>query len=124
SAAKGGDFFTLYTTGCCGDVNHIDVSHRLPQQGHGEAARIGTRLAGDVLKALDQTTPISDWTIRFSQRFIELPAYEIDDEAIEHSRAVLARVRDPQQTTPGFSDLVLAYRAADILERERRPFRG
>ncbi len=122
SAAKGNDFFTLYTTGCCGDVNHIDVSHRLPQKGHGEAARIGTRLAGDVLKALDQTSPISDWTIRFSQRFIELPAYEIDEEAIEHSRDVLARVRDPKQATPGFSDLVLAYRAADILERERRPF--
>ncbi len=37
--------------GCCGDVNHIDVRKAFPQKGHEEAARIGTRLAGAVLRS-------------------------------------------------------------------------
>ncbi len=40
-----------YSTGCCGDVNHIDVRTSLPQKGHGEAARIGARLCGALLRA-------------------------------------------------------------------------
>ncbi len=123
SAAKGDDFFTLYTTGCCGDVNHLNVSNRLPQKGHGEAARIGTRLAGEVLKSIDQTTPVLDHTLRHAQRFVELPCFEITEQDVEMSGDVLARVRDPNAPRPSFREMVPAYRAADIIARGHEPFR-
>ena len=45
---KGPEMLTLFTNGAAGNVNHIDVRTKAPQQGHEEAARIGTVLAGEV----------------------------------------------------------------------------
>ncbi len=47
--ARGKNHVTIFTMGTSGDVNHIDVSNDTPQKGHEEGARIGTRLAGNVL---------------------------------------------------------------------------
>jgi neutral ceramidase len=121
--AKGKDFLTLYTTACCGDVNHINVQNAQPQKGHPEAARIGTRLAADVLKTLDRTIPVGDVTVRYAQRFVHLPCYEINDQDADQSREVLARVRDPKAEKPIFREMVPAYRAADVLARDHQPFR-
>ncbi len=52
-AVKGDDFVTVFTTGTCGDINHINVDSDKPQKGNGEAARIGTRLAAEVLRTFD-----------------------------------------------------------------------
>jgi hypothetical protein len=41
---KGPDMVTVYTSGCCGDINHIDVRWAEPQTGHANAERIGTIL--------------------------------------------------------------------------------
>ncbi|MBK5291767.1 MAG: neutral/alkaline non-lysosomal ceramidase N-terminal domain-containing protein, partial [Acidobacteriia bacterium] len=49
---KGPDMLTLFTIGAAGNINHIDVSHKHPQKGHLEAQRIGTVLAGEVLKTI------------------------------------------------------------------------
>src|SRR6185369_5215942 len=32
---KGSNMVTVYTTGTCGDINHLDVNSREPQSGHG-----------------------------------------------------------------------------------------
>ena len=42
---KGDEMVTIFTTGTCGDINHVDVTNQVPQKGHDEAARIGTTLA-------------------------------------------------------------------------------
>jgi len=55
--AEGDDFFTLFTIGAAGNVNHIDNSRKQPQSGFNEAARIGSILAGDVLKTI-QNAPV------------------------------------------------------------------
>ena len=47
---KGPEMITLFTAGCCGDVNHIDVHWKEPQRGFGNPARMGTILAGEVLR--------------------------------------------------------------------------
>ena len=39
---KGSEMVTLFATGCCGNLNHLDVAWAAPQQGNAEAARIGT----------------------------------------------------------------------------------
>jgi hypothetical protein len=50
--AEGPQMLTVFTIGCAGNINHIDVSRPEPQKGPEESARIGTILAGDVLKTL------------------------------------------------------------------------
>jgi hypothetical protein len=51
-AALGPRVTTLFTMGCAGNINHLDVAWKAPQKGHTEAARIGTVLAAAVLQAL------------------------------------------------------------------------
>ena len=46
----GPDMVTAFTIGTAGNINHIDVKSGTPQKGHGEASRIGTILAGEVLR--------------------------------------------------------------------------
>lgn len=50
-AARGAKPLTMFTMGCAGNLNHLDVGWKAPQKGHGEAARIGTVLAAAVLQA-------------------------------------------------------------------------
>src|SRR5207249_2284956 len=54
AAVKGEELVTLFTIGTAGDINHINVDNPKPQKGHGEAARIGTRLAAEVLRTFDK----------------------------------------------------------------------
>ncbi|MHC4176060.1 MAG: neutral/alkaline non-lysosomal ceramidase N-terminal domain-containing protein [Planctomycetota bacterium] len=44
----GKGFVSLFALGTCGDINHIDVSHRRRQKGQEEAKRIGDALAATV----------------------------------------------------------------------------
>ena len=47
---RGPEMVTAFTIGTAGNINHLDVKSGTPQKGHGEAARIGTILAGEVLR--------------------------------------------------------------------------
>ena len=47
---KAPEMVTLFSAGCCGDVNHIDVKSAAPQRGYANAARMGTILAAEVLR--------------------------------------------------------------------------
>ena len=63
----------MFTIGTCGDINHINVESDKPQKGHGEAARIGTRLAAEVLRTFDKLKPAADGPLRVSSAMVELP---------------------------------------------------
>ena len=47
---KSNEMVTLFTQGCSGNINHINVKTKEPQNGHIEAQRIGNVLAGEVVK--------------------------------------------------------------------------
>jgi neutral ceramidase len=51
----------LFANAPCADVNHLDVSHRQPQGGFAEAARIGTILAAEVTKTACRLA--ADWEV-------------------------------------------------------------
>ncbi len=51
SEYQGPDYVTLYTTGCCGDINHIDVNWSQPQKGFENAARMGIILTAEILRS-------------------------------------------------------------------------
>ena len=65
---KGPDMVTLFTAGCCGDVNHIDVHWKEPQRGFGNPARMGIILAGEVLRTWPRLKPIESAPLRGQER--------------------------------------------------------
>jgi neutral ceramidase len=121
SAAKGADCVTVFTAGCCGDANHINVSSDKPQKGHTEAARIGTRLAGEVLRACDKLQPAAEGPLRVSHATVELALPTVSNDEFEAARAVVADLRAEKKPVPKFMDQVRAFTALDVRERLGKP---
>jgi hypothetical protein len=117
--AKGKDMLTVFTIGCAGNLNHIDVSTRAPQQGHGEAARIGTILAGEVLKTMKRLQAVEGGALRVRSQMLHLPLPEIRPGDLELSRKVTATFGQPNAAP--FMDLVRAFKIQDVAERRGEP---
>ena len=118
------DFFTLYFTACCGDVNHIDVNRGGNQKGHGEAARIGTRLAAATLQSMDDARPVTSVRLANDLRRVPLASYPVSEEEIVAARKLLERQRAGSLPAPSFRELVAAYRAVDVAQQGDKPWEG
>ena len=70
--AKGPDMLTVFSIGAAGNVNHIDVRSPARQNGNGEAARIGSVLAAEVLRAYPKLQPAAV-TALHSEEVVRLP---------------------------------------------------
>jgi hypothetical protein len=121
AAVKGDDVVTVFTTGCCGDINHINVESERPQKGHGEAARIGTRLAGEVLRTFEALKPAADGPIRVSSELVELPLPPVTAEDAVRAKRVLADLDGKSKPAPKFLDQVQAFKVLDVSERLGKP---
>lgn len=122
TAAKGESLVTLFTIGCAGDINHINVKSPLPQKGHGEAARIGTRLAGEVLRAWDDLTPATEGKMFVSRETVDLPLAPITPADVEKAREVADQVRGGAKPAPKFLDQVHAFKTLDVQARLGKPY--
>ncbi|MCL4782816.1 MAG: neutral/alkaline non-lysosomal ceramidase N-terminal domain-containing protein [Bryobacterales bacterium] len=121
-AARGEGLVTLFTLGCAGNLNHIDVSSARQQRGNGEAARIGSVLAAAVLKALGELRPVADMPIRVSSREVALPLAPFDPAELAAARAVAATF-GTEKPAP-FLELVKATRMVSVAERKGEPIRA
>lgn len=121
AAALGDGVVTVFATGCCGDINHINVNSDKPQKGHGEAARIGTRLAAEVLRTLDSLKPV-EGALRVSSETVELalPAVTADDALA--AKRVLADLEKGAKPAPKFLDQVQAFKVLDVGGRLGKPY--
>jgi hypothetical protein len=120
-AAKSDEMVTLFTTGTCGDINHINVESDKPQKGHGEAARIGTRLAGEVLRTFDKLKSAADGPLRASSAVVELPLAPVSADDVAAAKLVLADVQAGKKPAPRFLDQVQAFKALDVAARLGKP---
>jgi neutral ceramidase len=121
ASVKGDDMVTLFTTGTCGDTNHINVNTTTPQKGPGEAARIGTRLAAEVLRTYDKLAPITDGPLKVSQKIIDLELAAFDPNAVVGAKATIQKVADQAKPLPPFLEQVKAFQIADISDRLGKP---
>ena len=65
----GADCAVLCPNGCCGDINHLDISRPADQQrGIRAAERSGRALAGETVKQLSRLKPVELETLRASSR--------------------------------------------------------
>lgn len=121
AAVKGEPHVTLFTIGTAGDINHIDVSHNRPQKGPGEAARIGTRLAAEVLRTYEHTQPAADGPLRVSREMVDLPLAPVTPADVEAAKDVVAKVRSGVKPAPKFLDQVHAFKTTDVSNRLGKP---
>jgi len=119
---KGPDMLTLFTIGAAGNVNHIDVKTRAPQKGHEEAARIGTVLAGEVLKTCTRLKPVDATALRVRTEIVRLPLPEIKPGELEKAREVAPKYGKPNAAP--FLDFVQAFKALDVTAREGKPLQA
>lgn len=115
---KGPDMLTTFANGACGNINHIDVTSAARQHGPDEAKRIGTVLAGSVLKAYLHLNDADDLTLRVRREVVELPLRPFTEEELREARAVAEK---RGANTP-FLEQVKAYRILDVVQRQGKPY--
>lgn len=118
-SAVGENLVTLYTSGACGDLNHIDVTWAEPQKGNENAARMGTILAGEVLKTWRHLAPVTG-LLQVKSRTVKLDLPEFDAATVEESQKVLKTSDD--RSRHSFMRLVHAHKVLDVAERKGAPF--
>jgi neutral ceramidase len=118
---KGSEMVTVYTTGCCGDINHINVRWAEPQRGFENAARMGIILGGAVLEAWPGLKPVSQGTLRVKSEVVPLPLPKISPSEVETARQVVARHQDTKSKQPEFLETVQAYKVLDVDARKGKP---
>jgi neutral ceramidase len=121
AAALGDDVITVFSVGACGDINHINVDSDKPQKGHGEAARIGTRLAAEVLRTIERVKPAADGSLRVSSAMIDLTPAPVTPEDVAAAKLIVNDVQAGKKPAPKFLDQVQAFKAVDVAARLGKP---
>jgi hypothetical protein len=117
--AKGPDMLTVFSIGTAGNINHIDVRSRAPQKGHGEAARIGSVLAAEVLRTYPRLQPVPAARLRAAREVVRLPLPRVAPGDVEKARALRQRAGAPG--APTFLETMWMQRILDAAKRDGRP---
>jgi neutral ceramidase len=110
----GEEVVTVFTNGTSGNVNHIDVSQSSQLRSFEESARIGTILAGDVLKTLSSLDHININSLQVHTEIVELPVPAVPPAEVKWAQEVMKQYGKPK--APPFSDVVRAWRILDLVE--------
>jgi hypothetical protein len=119
---KGAGMLTLFTIGTAGNINHLNVKSSDPQKGHGEAARIGTILAGDVVKTYARLAPVAGAKLNVASRVVSLDPARLEAGDLERAHA-FAKQLDAGATVK-FLDTVFAFKALDTAVRAGQPLQA
>jgi hypothetical protein len=118
--ALGPECHVQYATGTCGDINHVNVRSAMPQKGHEESARIGTRLAGAVLRAWTELAESSSSRLRASSEMVTVPLATHSKDRIQWAEGIANRAND--EKPPAFREMVEAFRVLDVEARRGEPW--
>jgi len=116
---KGEEMVTLFGQGCCGNINHINVKSGEPQKGHREAERIGTVLAGEVIKTYTRLEPLEVDEIQARSEIVGLPLAAFSEDELERAREITQKFGD--RNAAPFMEMVNAFKIVDVYERKGKP---
>ena len=119
SAYRGPDLVTVFANGCCGNINHRDISWLDGQKGPAEAHRIGTLLAGSVLRTTPHLKPVTADVLRIKSDVVKLPLATHTEAELAAASDVVKRVKEPATK---FLDKVKAFRVLDVEGRKGKPW--
>lgn len=114
---KGGEMLTIFANGACGNLNHVNVQWSDRQHGPEEAVRLGTILAGDVLKMYMDLKPAAGGPLRVRSQVVSLPLAPVTESDVAEARKVIQR--GPKAK---FLEQVQAYKALDVAARHGKPW--
>jgi hypothetical protein len=114
---KGPEMLTMFANGACGNINHLNVNSAAEQTGPQEAGRLGTILAGAVLKAYMQLKDVKDATLRVRRETVELPLATFTEAEHRKAREIVAR---HDATTP-LLETAKANQVLDVAARKGKP---
>jgi len=106
-AKYGDEFLSLFGTGTCGDINHVDVTIR----GRRSAEEIGRMLAESVARDLPKLKPIAEPSLAVKSTSVSAPVQEYTPEQIAAAAQTMESVADSK--TP-FLKRVEAYKISAL----------
>ncbi len=119
---KGPEMVTMFTAGCCGDINHIDVNWAEKQGGFDNAARMGVILAGEVLRTWPKLKASESGSVRSKSVIVPLDLPVLASGDVERAKDIAARHQAAEKgKTPTFLEAVWAYKVLDVAAREGKP---
>lgn len=113
-AAMGHPFVSIFVTGTCGDINHIDIHNNNPLKGIGETERIGNALGDAVFAAIPTLVVQSQPSLAVRQKMIEVPAQHFSDSDIAKAKERMAKIGTRDLT---FLEQVEANKIVDVSQR-------
>jgi hypothetical protein len=113
---KGPDMMTLFTQGCSGNINQLDVQSTWKHSGPQESARVGTILSAEVLKTYKKLEPASDAPLRVLRAVVKAPVPEYSRAELAAAKKIIERSRQPGPGAPSFPEVVHANRVETVLE--------
>jgi hypothetical protein len=114
---KGPEMLTIFANGTCGNLNHINVHWSDRQHGPDEAIRLGTILAGNVLKAYMDLKPAANGSLGVRSEILTLPLAPVTEKDVAEAREVVKRGSKAK-----FLEQVQAYKALDVAARKGKPW--
>lgn len=124
AAATDSNLFTIYTSGTCGDLNHINCSIARKQKGIQEATRISTILAANILEIVETNLrPMTNGlALRCRTERVKLALPPVIEEEVRWARETVSKTGGQRDShSSKFIDLVRAYKFIDVMERHGRP---
>jgi neutral ceramidase len=116
---KGEDMVSMFGQGCCGNINHINVKSGEPQKGHAEAERIGTVLAGEVIKTYTRLKPLEVDRIKARSEIVKLPLADVSSADLDEALEITAKFGE--NNAAPFMEMVNAFKIVDVHERKGKP---
>lgn len=116
---KSPEMLTLFTIGTAGDINHMNFASKEPQKGGVEAERIGTTLAGEVIKTYARLTPVVSAAPRVRSEIVKLALPPLAEGDVEKARSFATRIGS--KNDPKFLEKVWAFTVLDTFGRNGKP---
>ena len=110
--ALGSDVVSIFGTGCCGDINHVDPIRK----DRNKTDVIGGALGKTIVANLPKLRPAKQTGLRVRHTTVKLPLQHVSTEQIARARPMLLEARDGKKVE--FFDLVNAYKAV-VLDQLR-----
>lgn len=116
---KGENMVTIFSQGCAGNINHINVNGEMPQSGQFRAKKNGTILAGEVIKTYEKLSELDINSIKAKSEIVSIPLTEISKDELDWARETAAKYGE-RDAAP-FLDFVKAFKMLEVEARKGKP---
>lgn len=118
SEVKGKNMVTIFSQGCSGNINHLNVHGKTHQSGNFKARENGTILAGDVIKTYPMLKNLNINFLDLKDTVIYLPSPKITKEDIKWAHNI---VSDSKRMETSFLKRVKAFKILRVAELKGKP---